>query len=481
MHGTGNAISKLFMSTKTRLKSGLVAALLVSLCSPVIGAPLTNMVDLNGAGRRFVGPDQGNTIRYVVDAEAIPAGHSLPELLTVVSNAFEAWSDTTYIRFQFDGLENFGQTAQQTANAQAESALDAHDTRIMVQLHNLYNGMPDPSLPGVGDHRADATFLGDAGWTTGGRVNGNNFFEMKASWVGLNHTNPALSTLSTVEEVLCHNIGLALGLKTNTKDKTSIMYHKTHADGRGAQLGVLDVNVIQQAYPSNNAVPYTFDRILEIVTTPTNQPPLNIPGINQVELRGYDRESGSLTITFTNEIASALGTFTFADPNLNYAPNGFYDLTAVPGERLFYRYSDGAHDSPYREVKVWTLRPDSFPAGTGDGIPDYFMTDHFGNPDPAAGLNREAGDDNDGDNLTNLEEYIAGMIPTDQTSAQRLAVGPGQVEWQSTADGLYELQTAETIGNWTLVRPLLATNGLSSLPIAPFTNNQTFYRIVKIR
>jgi hypothetical protein len=269
-------------------------------------------------------------------------------------------------------------------------------------------------------------------------------------------------------------------METNT-NANSIMYYQTHADGRGAQLGAMDVNVIQQAYPSNNPVPYTFDRSLEIVTTPTNQPALNVLGINQLQLRGYDLLTTNLTLSVSNGNAN-LGAFSNQLDIVSYTPNGFHEITNIASEYLYFRYSDGVNQSPYGTIVVRSLRQDSFPAGAADGVPDYFMNDFFGNPDPSAGANRGAGDDFDGDGLTTLEEYISGMNPILGSSAQRTTLLPnGLMEWQAKPDDLYEVESSTGLDNWSSIQPVLATNSTANVTVGPKTNAQQFYRVVKIR
>ena len=115
-------------------------------------------------------------------------------------------------------------------------------------------------------------------------------------------------------------------------------------------------------------------------------------------------------------------------------------------------------------------------------MPDYFMVDYFGNPNPAAGPNRGADDDNEGDRLTNLEEYIAGMVPTNSASAQRIQLlSGGLVMWQSKSNALYELQSSSNLEEWDLVKPLLATNTASTASVGGTTNSQIYYRAVKVK
>jgi len=55
----------------------------------------------------------------------------------------------------------------------------------------------------------------------------------------------------------------------------------------------------------------------------------------------------------------------------------------------------------------------------GDGLPDAWMLQHFGHADAQAGDLSRAGDDPDGDGLTNLQEYLTGSDPHDAGSPLR--------------------------------------------------------------
>lgn len=158
-------------------------------------------------------------------------------------------------------------------------------------MHDLHGSISGSSTLGVG---GNGFSIADG---MGGNVNGNEFFPIRSGHLVMKHTNDLLQTLSTFEEVLCHEIGHVLSMEHSSENpsepnptlKEAIMYFQAHDDGRGATLGSYDPPVVQQAYPTNNTPPWSYDRFMDIVTQPTGAP--NITGINQVEIRGYDLQT----------------------------------------------------------------------------------------------------------------------------------------------------------------------------------------------
>ena len=113
------------------------------------------------------------------------------------------------------------------------------------------------------------------------------------------------------------------------------------------------------------------------------------------------------------------------------------------------------------------------------------MTNYFGHAAPLAGDKSRASDDADGDKLTNLQEYIAGMNPKDATSAQRITlIRTNTLQWQAKAYELYEIQSSTNLAstNWTRFgNPVLptTTTGTVSNPYNPALPRQ-FFRVVKV-
>ena len=77
--------------------------------------------------------------------------------------------------------------------------------------------------------------------------------------------------------------------------------------------------------------------------------------------------------------------------------------------------SNGVFNS-YAPVQNTQLGTDS----DGDGVPDWWMQQYFGHPTGLESDHSRAGDDPDGDGMSNLQEYLAGTNPTNSASAFRI-------------------------------------------------------------
>jgi hypothetical protein len=125
--------------------------------------------------------------------------------------------------------------------------------------------------------------------------------------------------------------------------------------------------------------------------------------------------------------------------------------------------------------------PGTFADRDHDGMPDYWEREFFSGP-----TNGRAGDNEDGDGLNNLEEWLGGSNPFVVTSYFKVSDMRGATSaqkrvlfWPSTSNRSY---TVEFASNW-----LGNFNGLTSgLPATPFLNAFTdaqprataaFYRV----
>lgn len=449
---------------------------------PTVQTAATNLIPVGGVSSRFLAPDRGEAIHYLVDADSKPAGLTLAQCLTAMSNAFHAWSAVTSCRFVFDGIESFGM---------APANVDIEDGRIRIQLHDQYGYISGGSTLGIGGR--SYTYFSFAEGGEGGSVAGNEFHPTQRGYVVFKHTAASMQDAKTFEEVACHEIGHVLSMahssenpgESNDTLKQAVMYYLVHSDGRGAQLGAYDPPVIQQAYPIGNTPPWSHPRSLQVVTA---SPSPGVAGINSVELRGYDLQGTNLTLILTNLDANN-GTFTASGRVVTFTPAGAFSdqprLTPESGfsyERFHYRFSDGTNASAWNPVKVLSFSRDTRPTGNSDGIPDNWMVQYFGNANPTVGAKHAAGDDADEDGATNFQEFLAGTDPTSAGSALRLGlVGGTNLTFTAQPHDLYEVLATTNLVDWFLAaNPVQPTNTVGVVALPASGAAQRFYRLERV-
>lgn len=467
-----NALT-LMSAARTRHPTAAGPDLTGQAASTLAPQAVTGLLTSSGVSRRFTAGDRGEPIQYLVDVDALPAGLTQAQALGAVSNAFRAWANVTSLRFTFAGVTSFGMAADDVATS---------DGRIRVQLHDLYGSIGGSSTLGVGGNSFQ---LSDG---MGGNVSGNEFYPVLRGYLVMKHTQASLQTLATFEEVLCHEIGHVLSMAHSSESqfepdgplRQAMMFFQVHADGRGATLGSYDPPVVQQAYPTNNTPPYGYNRMLHVVTAGTAP---NITGINEVEVRGYDAQTNSLTLSVASATANN-GSFNLSGSTLRFTPSGFFsDSTRLdPAGTGFYdrallRYSDGTNSSPFIEVRVLSFNADT----VSDGLPDNWMTQFFGSANPGAGALRGPNDDHDGDGVSNLNEFRLGTSPTDAGSVLRFTSGTtAGLNWLATPYEVYEVQGTTNFTNWFRVgNPIVPTTTNGSFTNFPATDRM-FFRIERV-
>ena len=446
------------------------------------------LLETSGISSRFTKPDRGEKIGYIVDAQTLPPGISLSQALGAVSNALDAWSQVSSVQFVYEGLQNFGTNA---------ASVLINDGKIRIQLHDLYGYITGANTLGIGGRSASIPGgFGSAGGF-GGNVAGREFFLNSRGYLTLKHTQVSMQTLSTFEEVLCHEMGHVLSLDHSSEtqgeaDATlagAMMYFQVHGGGRGATLGAYDPPKIRLVHPLNTP-PYGYDRMMDIVNSPTAPP--NVVGINEVDLRGYDLQDDTLTLALTNQTA-ANGAFSLAGQILKFTPAGYFgdaprlDPAGTSAyDRAYARFSDGTNGSPFIQVRVVSFLGDTMPGfanGGSDGIPDSWMTQYFNNIDPNIGTKHHASDDFDGDGISNLNEFISGTNPTNVNSALKItSFSKTNLQFVARPYDVYEIQTSQDFLSWSLAtNPVTPT--VTNASYSGFTNptaSRQFFRLLRV-
>jgi hypothetical protein len=424
---------------------------------PVLNAPPPPdtsglITDQNsGAPSRYLAPDRGEPIEYIVDAATLPAGMTLTAATNALANAFAAWSAVSSLRFKFVGFETF---------AQASPNIAIKDGRIRVQLHDTFNYILSSSTLGIGG-RSYAVSSAFPSGGMGGRVGALECYPNNFGYVVLNHRSVSMQNLATFEEVLCHEIGHSLGLAHSSENPSepnqvlveAMMYFQQHVPPRGAVLGSYDPPILRKVHPLNNTPPYGYDRVMDVVAA---SPQPNVAGVNSITATGYDLQGDTLTGSLEGPTSNN-GTFSMNGGLLRFTPAGAFPTSiridpATPGawDSAILRFDDGVHASPYVAVRVLSFNLDTKPTGAVDGMPDWWTQQHFNSTTPTAGAKTRAQDDFDGDTLTNLEEWLAGTDPkTASSKLQITSFNGATLGFDARAYEVYELMGTTDFITWT--------------------------------
>jgi hypothetical protein len=433
--------------------------------------PLTN-----GIPCRYVACDRGDTIGVRVDMDALPPGVSTGQAMGAVSNALAAWEEASSVRFRIEGIESFGAVA---------SSRTSNPAKLWIQTHNLYGLITSSNTLGRGGFGSAGRSEYAAGGE-GGRVGTNEFFNTTRGYAVLNHTNATMANVTTMAEVLAHEVGHALGLahsSTNSPEPdpvrtNALMYYLVHKDGRGARLEGWDREKIALPYPTTSTPPYGYARILHVVTS--NTVPPGLLGVNQVLIPAYDLQSDTLSALVVTQRQSN-GTWTVSGTSLLYTAKGTIGGAPIDPESsgsydyCHIRLSDGTNLSPPVIVRVMALLPDTNPK---DGLPDDWATNYW-----VGGLGSGgASADPDLDGYSNIEEWLHGTVPTNGLSVPLVQwVGSTGLSWTARSYALYEIESSTNLpGTFRRSGNPVTPTGSVGFAETTVSNGLRFYRSRKI-
>jgi len=243
------------------------------------------------------------------------------------------------------------------------------------------------------------------------------------------------------------------------------------------------------------------------VTAATNTPPVSVPATSykmfiarsdwkplnpvvQHQVPAHDAGgvsvTGSVRLTFNKSMNTNLtqlafqihppaeGTFTWSSNQtvLTFTPSGSSRLAGLT--RYTVRIEETAADAedslsffaPFETIFETAAVPDT----DGDGIPDWWMQEYFGQPTGQVENLSLPGQDADDDGMTNEDEYIAGTHPTDSESFFRISnIGLNGVSMWSAFGRQYDmLANSMTDDVWSVI--ISNQPGTGATLILPTTN-----------
>jgi Tol biopolymer transport system component len=141
-----------------------------------------------------------------------------------------------------------------------------------------------------------------------------------------------------------------------------------------------------------------------------------------------------------------------------------------------------------RAADVFAGDLSSWPAldSDADGIPDWWMIEYFGHPTGQAADLSRAQDDADGDGVNNLQEFLAGTIPTNPNSLLALSIAADATRtnlflgWNAVSGKSYQVLSATNLSNpvWQVFPASIGVNGSQRYFNVQATNSQRYFRVL---
>ena len=185
----------------------------------------------------------------------------------------------------------------------------------------------------------------------------------------------------------------------------------------------------------------------------------------------YLTTSGGVGTIHVLDMPSLMQIKTLTVPNVGGSPASFIRWGA---DGLAFRTTAG---------QVFLIRDTSVNDHDWDGLDDAWEIQYFGSIN---GLGGGAGEDPDGDGMTNLDEFRAGTNPLDPRSFLRISGvettgGQHRISFPTATSRRYRVERTLTLlpGGWsTLADNLQGTGGTLEVTDATSGNNAAFYRLV---
>jgi len=146
--------------------------------------------------------------------------------------------------------------------------------------------------------------------------------------------------------------------------------------------------------------------------------------------------------------------------------------------KYIYVLPDGRR-SPLSDAAIGTTYGED---DNADGLPDDWQEKYWG-PDPALWPSPEVDSDHDG--ASNRQEFLSGTDPTDPQSVLKLNISSNSMgrvlTWNTVQGCIYQIQSSSDMKSWENVgSPRLARGNLDFITLN-LTNNNAFFRVIRIR